>query len=295
MRAHQIRSALLGVIRRGDRQVLWVPDNVNFGNFLYHWLRAYKDQRTGLDTVARRTPAMEPWLAQIPEASRLVIAPDQVGFFDRRVMGMLQDWGVDYDGTALHAFIREVLLPSQTLTRSPATELGEDDLMVNVRRGDYYANPAHFATYAFDQAEYLRRALVAARDQDGPIPRIHVVSDGLDWCRTHLTWTADFAPRVTFADPGETARDNFATIANARRIVLTNSTFGYWAGYVSNVIHLARGEDNRASVIAPWFHARIGDGKAEQLDPRWCAIREPVWELPPAPGTTFDESDKSTL
>ncbi|MEI2819300.1 MAG: hypothetical protein V9E81_03445 [Marmoricola sp.] len=48
MRFHEVVSAVIGLVRRGNREVLWVPTNVNLGNFLYHWLRAFKDQEAGL-------------------------------------------------------------------------------------------------------------------------------------------------------------------------------------------------------------------------------------------------------
>lgn len=96
---------------------------------------------------------------------------------------------------------------------------------------------------------------------------IHVVSDGIDWCHARLGWLADYAP-LTFAD-GETPMQNLVTVATARRLVLTNSTFSYWGAYISNVLH----RDNHAHVHAPWFHARtIADGRAYQLDPRWTII-----------------------
>lgn len=283
MRVAELKARLLSVVRRGPRQVLWVPDNVNLGNFLYHWLRAHRDQTSGLDVRARTSAAMRPWLEAIPQASRLVVAPEEVRFGDLRVMGMHQDWGVDYDGETLHRFVREILLPSGALHEHPATELGVDDLVINVRRGDYYSHPVHFQTYGFDQSDYIRQAVELSLQVGGPIPRIHLVTDGLTWCRETLGWLQDYTDSLTFCEPGESARENFATIASARRIALTNSTFGYWAAYVANVLHADQGADNRNQVVAPWFHARIGDGKAEQLDPGWHTIRDPRWELPPNP------------
>ena len=116
VRFHEVVSAVIGLVRRGNREVLWVPTNVNLGNFLYHWLRAFKDQEAGLETLALTTPAMLPWLDHIPEARRLVIDPSQVRFIDRRVLGMLQDWNVDYGREELHRFVREILLPSGLAT-----------------------------------------------------------------------------------------------------------------------------------------------------------------------------------
>jgi hypothetical protein len=280
VRFHEVVSAVIGLVRRGNREVLWVPTNVNLGNFLYHWLRAFKDQEAGLETLALTTPAMLPWLDHIPEARRLVIDPSQVRFIDRRVLGMLQDWNVDYGREELHRFVREILLPSGYLHHSPPHVLGAHDLVVNIRRGDYYSHPVHRQKYAFDQVDYLHRALETSHELDGDIPRIHVVTDDIAWCKQNLAWMTDYATDLTWCHRSETPRDNFATIAHAQRIVLTNSTFGYWAAYVSDVLHAETAKPTR--VVAPWFHARIGDGKAEQLDPDWIAIRDERWEQDPS-------------
>ena len=60
---------------------------------------------------------------------------------------------------------------------------------------------------------------------------------------------------------------NFHAVAQASRIIGTNSTFSYWAAYVAGVIHPA------AEVVMPRFHARMAHGTdAHQLDPRWIVV-----------------------
>ena len=53
-------------------------------------------------------------------------------------------------------------------------------LTLNVRRGDYYSNPHHRPEFAIDLAAYLRLAVASALAADGPVRRVHVVSDDPD-------------------------------------------------------------------------------------------------------------------
>ena len=124
--------------------------------------------------------------------------------------------------------------------------------------------------YSFDIAEYVRTALELTEQRDGAVDHVDIVSDGIDWCRDRLAWIEQPGRRVTFAD-GVTPMEAFARVSAARRLILTNSTFSYWAAHVSTV----RYADNHSLVYAPWFHRRdIDDGASWHLDPRWSVVRD---------------------
>ena len=143
--------------------------------------------------------------------------------------------------------------------------------------------PSFASRYAFDQDFYLRVALDRAQRVGGPVERVHVVSDDIAWCRTVLGWLSDDCD-LTFATETPTPADDFATLAGARRLVLTSSTFGYWAAHLSNGLH----GDNHQDVVVPWFHDRtMWSGASYHLNPAWTVVRDIPggWEPPGAPGT----------
>lgn len=106
---------------------------------------------------------------------------------------------------------------------------------------------------------------------------ILVVSDDVTWCRRELAWLADLVVVRHLDDPAP-VRD-FAAVAGARRMVITNSTFSYWAAHLSNLVH----GDNHAEVWAPRFFDRTQNGgDSWLLDERWSIVEDLPggWDLP---------------
>jgi hypothetical protein len=263
-----MRAALIGLVRRGSRTVLWGTDVAGFANNLYLWLCAATSQRSGDATYVLRREGMATWLKQMPAVDEfLTIDKQHVRFVDQRDLGHHQVYGVDFGAVDLRRFIEEFLLPSPLLQGLPRDD-GPRRVVLNVRRGDYYSDPVYRGQYSFDIVEYVRSALEVARRQH-PVDSVHVVSDDIGWCRDRLGWLSTDST-TTFAEPGQPV-NHFREVAGASRLILANSTFSYWAAYVSNVVH---GTDP-ARVIAPWFHNRLSrHGAAWQLDPRWTVIKE---------------------
>jgi hypothetical protein len=257
----------MGVVRRGPRTVLWTEPRLGLGNFLYHWLQVSKLREAGGQVVALRIPEMEPWLPFFPEIERDYTVPrDEVRITDRRQPGFFQGWGVHYWPEHVERFVADLL---RQTTLPLQADLDTERVVVNVRRGDYF-EPSFASRYAFDQEAYLRVALDRAARVGGPARRIHVVSDDIAWCRTTLGWLGDDA-EVTFALDEPTPADDFATLISARRLILTNSTFGYWAAHLSNGLH----GDNYQDVVVPWFHDRtMWSGASYHLNPAWTVVRD---------------------
>lgn len=116
-----------------------------------------------------------------------------------------------------------------------------------------------------NQEKYLRSALAEAVRTQGSVGRIVVISDGLDWCRDHVNdLLSEFAP-VEYED-GDIAHD-LKAIIHAKRLIITNSTFSYWGGYIGDVLNPGR------QVIAPWFFSRTENGgRSHLLAPSWTVI-----------------------
>lgn len=266
-------------LRRGRRRVLWTASaafgftpTFGFGNLLYLCLFAHLRQQRGQQVFVLAPPRLRPWFAVLPHLEqRLCVARDQVAVWDRREP--VPPWGgarfgTDFQREQLQAFVRDFLVDSP-LTRGARPD--PHAVTVNVRRGNYFSVPTFRATYSFDIAGYLDIALGLAADRGGPIDRIHVVSDDAGWCRQELDAVLRcHADTVTHVAPTDSPQDHFRAVATATRIVTTNSTFSYWAGYVSNVLY---GEGSQ--VVAPRFHGRgMCGGRAFQLDDTWSIVEE---------------------
>lgn len=260
--------------------MLLTYDGLGIGNLLYFALHAHRLRAEGRDYRVEANDALSPWLTVLPGLRPYFVDSRRIRPWDRRehiASGFFQAFGTDFGRADLEGFVSGVLLASPLFADAPtraARLLEEDVLTVNVRRGDYYAVEEFRRIYGFDVAAYVRRAIAAAVEEHGRFGRIHVVSDGTDWCRAHLPWLAESADRVTFVDPSASTQDHLVDLALSPALVLANSTFSYWGAYIGNVLH----GDNHGSVWAPRFFGRglrPEGSDAWQLDPRWRAVDVP--------------------
>ncbi|MBM6404304.1 alpha-1,2-fucosyltransferase [Phycicoccus sp. CSK15P-2] len=264
------KSRALSLVRRGGRTVLWAPDWMGFGNWAYLWLWADIGRRDGEDRMVLRQPGMDRWLTAFPTLRELTVDRSAVRFTDGRHTELFGHGihGESFTADQLARFVEDRLLDA--VRSGPATEPGL--VAVNVRRGDYYSNPAFRAEFGFDQVSYVLEAVDRLQD---PVDGFLVVSDDPQWCTEHLERLGRRAPLrfVTERDP----LADFRAVATARRAVLTNSTFSYWAGYTATV-H----SGGAARIVAPSFFSRVQNaGRAWHLDPSWDVV-----EVDPGPPDT---------
>jgi hypothetical protein len=257
-RVRRTSADIVDRLRRGDRTVIATPGGMRLGNWLYLWLAAYQSSSHGRPTLVLEVPGMAPWMEQFPALAALTIRKEQLRFHDRREWrggAALQRFGIDFTPQMLQGFVRDILAPGIPAT-APAS------VVINVRRGDYYAYDGFRAVYSMDIEGYVRAALAEV----APAADILVVSDDPEWCRENLHSILRVDGReVSYAERDPIA--NFLAIASARTLIGTNSTFSYWGGYVADALHMD------ARVVMPQFHARIAAGwDAYQLDPRWVAL-----------------------
>lgn len=257
---------LVSLTRRGNRTILWTPKiHMGVGNYLYLWLWADARRQRGLPDRVLLNDTMAGWLPQLPTMQELVIPLSEVRWQDRRQLTYHQSFGDEVIPGELADFSRRRVLSLPAL--APVAGHDPERVVVNIRRGDYYSDPVFRSRYAYNIDSYLRTALASISD---PVSGLHVVSDEPGWCREHLGWLTQFAP-TTFAPVTDGPLANLRDLATAQRLVLTNSTFSYWGGYLSNVFY----GDNHHQVIAPGFHARhIDAGRPWQLNPRWHIIEQ---------------------
>lgn len=291
----RVAEPLLGWVRRG-RVVAWTPHWMGFGNVLLLAQWAEEGRRNGHPRWVLETEAVRPWIEVFPGLRSVVLNRRDVRFTDQRVM----PWSAaerakagphvsrpyePIDVEAVERFVRSVLLAGNP---SSSTRVQDDLVVVNIRRGDYYADADTRRQYGFDIASFVRSAVEQSVSRDGLPERFVIVSDDLDWCRQELQWLQSVAPThfPTTSGPVE----DFSIVSAARRLVITNSTFSYWAAHVGNVLH----GDNHAQVWAPRFFDRTqNDGRSWLLDERWSVIEDlpEGWEPPEDRASPGDVSD----
>ncbi|WP_082775272.1 alpha-1,2-fucosyltransferase [Pseudoclavibacter helvolus] len=275
MSVASVKSLALSSIRRSSRRVLWTYEGSGFGNALYYWMRAHVEQDEGLSTKALSTHKMEPWQHVFPEIFRdLVVRRDDVSFFSPRQYSTgYQRFGSDFTEDQLNSFLESyVLRPGSEFVEQVNRSISDDVLWINVRRGDYYSVPRFRGEYSFDISEYLRVALDVASER-GSFRALGIVSDDLEWCRLKLRWLSDLAP-VVYAPVDATPMEQFALLSGSQHLVLGNSTFSYWAAYISDFRSRQAGLDVGANIIAPAFHSRLSPAVAEQLNPAWRIVED---------------------
>ena len=247
-------------------RVLETYPGLRIGNYLYFALQAHvRDLKR--EPLRVLDSGLDPaWLDVFPLLKNTMATHRQVRWWGREAIppSFFQAFGKDFSLPELESFV-STWMASQVFSfplNSPVA-----DLVVSVRRGDY-ASPPFRDLYAFDVADYVRNAVLAASHRVDP-RSIQVVSDDVPWCRSELAWLRKLSPLVNFGASANGSVGDFMTLARGRALILANSTFSYWAAYVSQALHGAE----HLGVWAPAFHqANVRDGEPWQHDPRWTSL-----------------------
>ena len=258
----------LAKVRRRERGVIMTYPGLRFGNLLYFALQAHVRSRPGRPVMCLSTIGGEE-LASLTRLTPLFLDGTALRWTDERIhppTHFFQDFGRDFTAEDLAGFLDQRVLSGLPEVAHPG---GPDGITINVRRGDYYSVPDVRCNYGVDVPAYVRGALHRQIEIGGRASSVHVVSDDPQWCRDHLGWLTEYVDAVTFSDGGAGAMADFVQVATSRRLILTNSTFSYWAGYVSNRIH----GSNPTNVVVPQVHAwATNEGRAWQHDPGWSVV-----------------------
>lgn len=282
-----LRGRLRRLVRRGPRDVLYAHAATNGGNHLYLWMLAHTLRRANPQTYVQVVPSQAPWVAEFPALAELCL-PGRMHVTDRRIARLGAGFDSDFTRSDLTDFTRARLLSSPSFTDRLAAArevVTPGTLTVNIRRGDYYGT-VHEAEFGIRIVPYVAAAL-ALQAARAPLGHVQVVSDDLPWCQANLAPTLDEAgvTSASFTRPGTDMFDDIAALAVSRRLVLANSTFSYWGGYLATVL----GTDP-ADVVAPYFHQRaFGQREPWFHDPAWSYVRDvPGGWQPPAPAPEAD-------
>lgn len=136
-----------------------------------------------------------------------------------------------------------------------ATLARPDCVALHVRRTDYVTGRDPARTLGALEPAYYRRALEHHAAQ-APVGLAVVFSDDPAWCEQHLQLgvPTEFVPLA--ATPAATV-DDFLCLTRATRLIIANSTFSWWAGW------LAGRRGNPVVAPARWYR-----------DPRYAGWNE---------------------
>lgn len=141
----------------------------------------------------------------------------------------------------------------QLRSRVLSTVTRVDALGVHVRRTDYVGNALELS-----QADYRKLALYAGQC-GANLDRVFVVSDDPDWCRSHLDLGVPFE-----CWSGGSAVEDMRFLAGCRSLVLSRSTFSWWAAMLSEVSDLV--------VVADPFFPNEADKQLDLIPAHWRRI-----------------------
>lgn len=234
----------------------WYP-GLRLGNWLYFLLHAWK---TGIKV--QYDSRMDDYIALFPKLKDLLSEKDiteenivyvNVSYFQRCGIGKDDD----FTSEELQTFISEFMVEDAKKLIVPT-----EDIIINIRRTDYYQDIQKSYAYGFNQIRYVKDALKHLDLKK--VKTIGVVSDDKCWCQEHLAFLADKAA-VTFYDTDPIG--NFRTLLSAKQLIISNSTFSYWGAYLSQNIH------SEAKIIAPDFGTYlIARGKSVADSSRWLLL-----------------------
>lgn len=128
-----------------------------------------------------------------------------------------------------------------------------DALGVHVRRTDYLGNALALAA-----ADY-RKMVLHAEQLGANLDRVFVVSDDPDWCRSHLDLGVPFE-----CWSGGSAVEDMKLLAGCRSLVLSRSTFSWWAAMLSEVSDLV--------VVADPFFPNEADKQLDLIPAPWKRV-----------------------
>ena len=127
---------------------------------------------------------------------------------------------------------------------------------IHIRRGDYVGNE-NYAQLTFDN--YYERAIRALPEHEFYV----IFSDDVEWCKAQhwVKWLGDRVRFSAYSDP----KQDMAALAGCDSIIMANSSFSWWAAWLSG--------HNR--IIAPeqWFAGPLAHYDTLDLIPdRWVRI-----------------------
>lgn len=170
--------------------------------------------------------------------------------------------GFFQDSTSLANAVTPTLERLKAARRGPVPrevlDRVSDSVAVHVRRGDYVSMASSVKTFGTTTLEYFVRGLEALDVK--PVDALYFTDDP-EWVASNFAVERD---RIVASAEIQSPLDTMLTMADARGLVMPNSTFSWWA----SELVLERG--GRVAGPATWFFDR--DDSKSLVRPRWIHI-----------------------
>ncbi len=109
----------------------------------------------------------------------------------------------------------------------------EASVAVHIRRGDYLNNPKYVM---LTETMYYKNALEIAKNIL-PKQKLYIFSDDILWCKNNGMFE-----NAKYIDFTHNAYEDMYLMSKAKGIIIANSTFSWWAGYLGEHLFVIRPE-----------------------------------------------------
>lgn len=249
------------ILLKNQKQVIEIPEQARFGNILYFFLHCYIEREKNNNVFILYTKTMDYWLTHFPKLNAFILNPNEFKRYDNKdwFVEYYQIFGTDFTEIKLNEFIDTYILSSNYFNEN------KNNTVINIRRGDFYEKgkilPANF-----DQLKFLE--IVIQKYPTIFNNLIEIVSDDVKWCEENLSniLKEHCTGKIQYNYESNPFED-FVSICTAKNLIINNSTFSYWGGYINSRLR------NDHNVISPNFGATFyKDSIAVQLHPDWKII-----------------------
>lgn len=132
---------------------------------------------------------------------------------------------------------------------------------IHVRRGDYVSHPVYSKILGFVGEDYLVAAMELAKNRIGDNVRFVVFSDDHEWCKSFFPSDVRVITESFLPNP---AHSDFMLLSQFRNIIISNSTFAWWAAKLA--------EPNASLIIAPKRWSAAGASDANIIPATWLSL-----------------------
>ena len=236
-----------------------IPRDVQWGNVLYFLVQAEIKKKKLLTSNDK----IHYWIAYFPGLKKQIKSVKYLK--DQEVTNYYQFMYEDFSLQELKKFIQKYFSNNNLVIDYKNKQEQKDILYIHVRRGDYYSNSLYKSFYGFDIVGFLQFCFIS---QNVNYQKwIVIESDDIKWCKDNLQFLIAHTDKLDFSESKPI--EAFLNLSTAKKILMTNSTFAYWAGYISNSLYKDENE-----IYVPNFVSRIsGYDKNKQFLPSWKIIK----------------------
>ena len=139
-----------------------------------------------------------------------------------------------------------------------------DRIAIHLRFGDYSDDPRTKSVHGLTSTKYFEQAINLLRSSESLDVPILVITDDHNQA-------ADFISRLSYSSnmnitSNPNPLDDLAEICRSSHVVITNSTFSWWGGWVANKVH-----SSKVIYPRPWF-ANSRDPDLPIYVPGWIPL-----------------------